>query len=82
MKELNHLSEIYDAYNTFVIDLWGVMHDGIKLNEKAIEAVAQLKKKSKKIVFLSNAPRPSEKVVNFLLKMKMILDHIDKILLN
>ena len=80
MKELNHLSEIYDAYNTFVIDLWGVMHDGIKLNEKAIEAVAQLKKKSKKIVFLSNAPRPSEKVVNFLLKMKMDKQYLSNII--
>ena len=71
MKELNHLSEVFDAYDTFVIDLWGVIHNGIKLNEKAIEAVDQLKKNSKKIVFLSNAPRPSSKVVDFLLKMKM-----------
>ena len=47
------------------------MHNGINLNEKAIEAVDQLKKNSKKIVFLSNAPRPSAKVVDFLLKMKM-----------
>ena len=80
MRELNHLSEIYDAYDTFVIDLWGVMHDGIKLNEKAMEAVAQLKKKSKKIVFLSNAPRPSKKIVNFLLKMKMDKQYLSNII--
>ena len=71
MKKLNHLSEVFNAYDTFVIDLWGVIHNGIKLNEKAIEAVDQLKKNSKKIVFLSNAPRPSSKVVDFLLKIKM-----------
>ena len=71
MRELNHLSEIFDAYDTFVIDLWGVIHNGIKLNIKAIEAVEELKRNSKKIVFLSNAPRPSSKVINFLLKMKM-----------
>ena len=71
MKELNHLSEVFDVYDTFVIDLWGVIHNGIKLNEKAMEAVAQLRKKSKKIVFLSNAPRPSAKVIDFLLNMKM-----------
>ena len=71
MRELNHLSEIFDAYDTFVIDLWGVIHDGIRLNIKAIEAVEELKRNSKKIVFLSNAPRPSSKVINFLLKMKM-----------
>ena len=71
MRELNHLSEIFNAYDTFIIDLWGVIHDGINLNKKAIEAVGELKKNSKKIVFLSNAPRPSSKVVDFLLKMKM-----------
>jgi ribonucleotide monophosphatase NagD (HAD superfamily) len=65
LKKLNHLSEVFDAYDTFVIDLWGVIHNGIKLNEKAIEAVEQLKKNSKKIVFLSNAPRPSSKVEIF-----------------
>ena len=71
MKELEHISEIFNNYDTFVIDLWGVMHDGIKLNSKAIEAVDQLKNNAKKIVFLSNAPRPSSKVIDFLLKMKM-----------
>ena len=71
MRELNHLSEIFDNYDTFVIDLWGVIHNGIQLNEKAIEAVSQLKIKSKKIVFLSNAPRSSEKVRLFLKKLKM-----------
>ena len=80
MKELNHLSEVFAAYDTFVIDLWGVIHNGIKLNEKAIEAVDQLKKKSKKIVFLSNAPRPSVKVVNFLLKMKMEKKYLSNVM--
>jgi len=71
LKELNHLADIFKNYDTFIIDLWGVMHNGISLNPNAIEAVDKLKKNKKKIVFLSNAPRPSSKVINFLLKMKM-----------
>ena len=71
MKELNHLSEIYKNYDTFVIDLWGVVHNGMVLNPKAIEAIEHLENNSKKIVFLSNAPRPSSNVINFLLKMNM-----------
>jgi HAD superfamily hydrolase (TIGR01459 family) len=70
LKKLDHLSDIYSSYDTFIIDLWGVMHDGISLNEKAIETVDQLIKESKKIVFLSNAPRPSQKVKDFLKKLK------------
>ena len=71
MRELSNLSDIYETYDTFVIDLWGVIHNGLALNQKAIEAIDQLKNNSKKIVFLSNAPRPSSTVINFLLKMKM-----------
>ena len=71
MRELKHLSEIFENYDTFVIDLWGVMHNGVVLNSKAIDAIKQLKNNAKKIVFLSNAPRPSSQVVNFLIKMKM-----------
>ena len=71
MRELSHLSEIYKNYDTFIIDLWGVIHNGVALNPSAISAIEQLENNSKKIVFLSNAPRPSSKVVNFLLKMNM-----------
>ena len=76
MKELYHLSDIYKKYDTFVIDLWGVVHNGVVLNPKAIEAIEELKKNSKKIVFLSNAPRPSSKVISFLLKMNMNEKHL------
>ena len=71
MRKLEHLSEICNSYDTFIIDLWGVIHNGILLNSKAIEAIDELSKNSKKIVFLSNAPRPSEKVKEFLRKMQI-----------
>ena len=80
MKELNHLSEIYENYDTFIIDLWGVMHNGVKLNPKAMEAVKKLVNKSKKVVFLSNAPRPSSKVRNFLLRMNMDKNYLSNVM--
>ena len=80
MKELSHLSEIYKNYDTFIIDLWGVIHNGVVLNPSAISAIEQLKKNSKKIVFLSNAPRPSSKVVNFLLKMNMDKKYLSNVM--
>ena len=48
MKKLNHLAEIYKNYDTFIIDLWGVIHNGVKLNLKAIEAVKNLIQGKKK----------------------------------
>ena len=80
MRKLNHLSEISINYDTFIIDLWGVMHNGIKLNSKAMEVIKNLTNSSKKIVFLSNAPRPSLKVTNFLLKMGMDKKYLSSVI--
>ena len=80
MRELNHLSEISNNYDTFIIDLWGVVHNGIKLNSKAMEVIKNLNINSKKVVFLSNAPRPSLKVINFLLKMGMEKKYLSSVI--
>ena len=71
MKKLNNLSEVFGLYDAFIVDLWGVMHNGISLNSGAIEAVENLDKNNKRITFLSNAPRPNESVIKFLRKLKM-----------
>ena len=65
MKELEHISEIFKNYDTFVIDLWGVMHDGIKLNSKAIEAVDHLKNNQKKLYFYLTLPDQVQKLLIF-----------------
>ena len=71
MKKLDHIAEIVNSYDTYIIDLWGVMHNGIQLNTGAIEVADKLYGLKKKIVFLSNAPRPSDKVRIFLKKLNM-----------
>ena len=71
IKKLQHLSKIFEEYDAFIIDLWGVMHNGIVLNTSAMNAVRELDEKGKRVVFLSNAPRPSKKVIEFLKKLKM-----------
>ena len=71
LKKLNHLAEIYNSYDSFIIDLWGVVHNGEKLNFKAIEAIENLIKNKKKVVFLTNAPRPCSVVKQYLLNLGM-----------
>ena len=70
-KTIRGLAEICHKYNAFFIDLWGVVHNGVKLYSGAIEVLKNLKKLNKKFVLLSNAPRPSKNVEKFLLKLKM-----------
>lgn len=51
------LSAVADRYDAFIIDLWGVMHDGLKAYPAAVEALRRLREAGKKSVVLSNAPR-------------------------
>ena len=65
------LKSIIENYNLFLIDLWGVVHNGVKLNEKAIEVLAKISEAKKNYILLTNAPRPNSIVKIFLEKMGM-----------
>ncbi len=49
--------ELADQYDGFIVDLWGVVHDGLKTYSGAVETLAALRQAGKPVVFLSNAPR-------------------------
>src|SRR3546814_1686645 len=51
------LSAVADRYDAFIIDLLGVMHDGLRAYPAAVEALRQLRRAGKRSVVLSNAPR-------------------------
>ena len=73
------LSSIVDNYQLFYIDLWGVVHNGIKLHGEAIDTLKQITQKNKDYVLLTNAPRPNSTVKKFLENMGMdkeIRDHV------
>lgn len=66
MKNLNSVAEFAENYDAFILDIWGVIHDGVEAYDGVLECLQQLKKANKKIIFLSNAPRRSYKVKNTL----------------
>ena len=67
--EESGLKSIVSEYDLFFIDIWGVVHNGIKLNENAVKVLEELSKNEKKFILLTNAPRPNLTVVNTLKKM-------------
>jgi HAD superfamily hydrolase (TIGR01459 family) len=73
------LKAIVDDYDLFFIDIWGVIHNGIKLHEEAIKALHQIERIKKEYVLLTNAPRPNSSVKIFLDKMGMNKDIQEKI---
>ena len=49
-------------YDGFILDLWGVVHDGVAPLPGALECLRGLIEAGKRIVLLSNAPRRAEDV--------------------
>lgn len=80
MKPIKSLGEISDNYELFIIDIYGVIHDGTDLYEDVLDTVKFLKLHNKKIVFLSNAPRRSERTIKVLDNLGITEEHYDYLL--
>jgi HAD superfamily hydrolase (TIGR01459 family) len=76
----NNSLDFAQNYNLFILDVWGVIHDGTTTYPGVVERLVQLKKLGKKICFLSNAPRRSNKVAEVLLKYGITSDLYDAII--
>ncbi len=59
---LNGIREIAERYDALILDLWGVVHNGVEPYPGVLDCLAKLHGAGKRIVLLSNAPRASEKV--------------------
>ncbi len=80
MKPIKSLGEISDNYELFIIDIYGVIHDGTDLYKDVLETIKFLKLHNKKIVFLSNAPRRSERTIKVLGNLGITEEHYDYLL--
>lgn len=57
--ENTSIQEIQDRYDTYLVDMVGVIYDGLSPFEEAIQALNSLIVAQKRIIFVSNNPRPS-----------------------
>lgn len=77
---VSRLSEIGGLYGGFILDLWGVVHDGVKPFPDTLETLAQLKKAKRRVWLLSNAPRRAWTVAEKLSGMGIKEDMYDGLL--
>ena len=63
-KIINNISEILDLYDLFILDQWGVMHDGVYGYDYAINSVNKLIENNKKLIILSNSSKRKISTVN------------------
>lgn len=57
------LDAIAERYDGYLIDLWGVMHDGVAVYPAARHCLERLAERGARVVLLSNAPRRSGEAV-------------------
>lgn len=62
MKEIKGLRDVADRYDAFILDVWGVLHDGVKPFDGVLPALEALKRAGKPVLLLSNAARRSASV--------------------
>lgn len=71
IQQFTHVRDLSRHYDAFIVDLWGVIHDGIESYPGVHECLEELKKAGKKVIFLSNAPRRSVKAVEGLTRLNV-----------
>lgn len=74
------LDDIAARYDGFIVDLWGVVHDGVRPYPGVTDALARLKAAGKRIVFLSNAPRRAAPVTRMLARMGVAPELYDAVM--
>jgi len=60
MEKILGIKGIIDQFDTFILDQWGVLHNGGRAFPHAIEALQLLQQHNKKVVILSNSGKTSQ----------------------
>jgi len=71
------LSAIAGAYDVYLLDLWGVLHNGVRAFPAAIGALRELKAAGKRVGILSNAPRRANAVAGRMTELGITPDLYD-----
>ena len=80
MRHLHGFAPLSDEYDGFIVDLWGVIHDGVTAYPGAVDCLLRLRDAGRRVVLLSNAPRRARLVQDTLRRMGIADDAYDGIL--
>ena len=67
--DIKGFKSVAPHFDLFFIDIWGVIHNGIKIFHNSLEVLQELENLQKEYVLLTNAPRPNYVVRDYLEKM-------------
>lgn len=57
---IDSIAPLGKGYAAWLVDIWGVMHNGVRAFPPAVEATRRYREQGGIVILLSNSPRPSE----------------------
>lgn len=80
VRIIQGLSEVADGFDGFILDLWGVIHDGVEAYPGAADTLRALREAGKRTLLLSNAPRRADALVTQMARMGIGRELYDEVL--
>eukprot|EP00980_Cylindrotheca_fusiformis_P031080 scaffold25800_cov162-Cylindrotheca_fusiformis.AAC.6 len=69
MQVLGGVRDLVDKYDLFLLDMWGVMHDGTTTYEGVLDVISTLKAEGKELIVLSNSSKRQDNSIKMLKKL-------------
>lgn len=66
VREVSGVSALASAFDDLLVDVWGVVHDGVRPFDGVVDALEALASAGKRVLFLTNTSRTSDAVVDTL----------------
>lgn len=79
LRRIPGLAAVADSYAAVFCDVWGVLHDGLVKHAAAEAALLAARRGGRKVVLLTNSPRPAEGVARQLDALGITRDAYDRI---
>ena len=80
ISTIKGLKEIYKKYDAYILDQWGVMHDGKKGYNNAVECVEKLFESKKKLIIISNSSKRKKSTLDRLPKIGFNTNYFDEVM--
>jgi len=65
-QAINNLAEIHDPYDVIFCDVWGVLHNGVRVFEAAEQALIEARAAGKIVILITNSGRTRHGVIPYI----------------
>ena len=76
--KLQNIDNILNEYKLIICDIWGVLHNGYNFYPEAVNTLKHIINNGCTVILLTNAPRSSDMVREYLINMEYQIHEIHK----